>query len=112
MVETPVPFDWTTDVDKTVGVVSIAPIMLVNHCCTKHIITLVPMSHAPCDFSALCSSMGNPWASLRHCHHHSHPCIVTGWNGFHQVYREKLLKYYINCPSSFLLQKKIQKYIQ
>jgi hypothetical protein len=29
-------------------------------------------------------------------------CVVTGWNGFHQVYREKLLKYYINGLSPFM----------
>jgi hypothetical protein len=30
---------------------------------------------------------------------------VTGWNGFHQVYREKLLKYYINGLSPFMQRK-------
>jgi hypothetical protein len=35
---------------------------------------------------------------------------VTGWNGFYQVYREKLLKYYINGLSSFM-QKRSNIYI-
>jgi hypothetical protein len=36
--------------------------------------------------------------------------VVTRWNGFHQVYREKLLKYYINCLS-FLCKEDSKIYI-
>jgi len=31
--------------------------------------------------------------------------IITGCNGFHQMYREKLLKYDINCLSFFMLRR-------
>jgi hypothetical protein len=76
----PVPFDWATNVDETVGAVSIAPVTLVNHCHTEHIVTLVPTSHAPRDFLALHSSMRNPWASLRHRHRRSHPRVRIPFN--------------------------------
>jgi hypothetical protein len=51
-VETPVPFDWATDVDKTVGTVTVTPIVLINHIYAELAVIFIPMSCAPCDFSA------------------------------------------------------------
>jgi hypothetical protein len=84
--EMPAPLDWATDVD---GAVPFAPIMLVNHGRIEHIITLAPTSHVPCDFSALHSSTRNPWASLRHCHHCSHPCIHIPFNACKYTIKHK-----------------------
>jgi hypothetical protein len=83
MAKTPVPFDWATDVDETVGAVTVAPVALpvalVDHVYTKHI-TFTPMSRAPRDFSALRSSTRNPWGSLSRRHHRSQPRICNSLN--------------------------------
>jgi hypothetical protein len=93
--EMPVPFDWATDVD---GAVPIAPIILVDHGRTEHIITLVPMSHVPHDFSALRSSTQNLWASLRHRHRRSHPCACNICNSFKYVTYIQAPRYSTSSP--------------
>src|SRR6267154_2428268 len=78
--EMPAPFDWATDVDETVGAVTDTPVALVDHVYTKRAVTFTPMNCAPRDFSALRSSTQNPWASLRHHHHRSHPRVRVPFN--------------------------------
>jgi hypothetical protein len=89
-------FNWVTDVNASIGSVLI---MFININPTS-INTLTPAE------PILTIHISQPRPIL------SEPIVygVTGWNGFHQVYRIKLLKYYINCPS-FFYAKKIQKYI-
>ena len=81
--EMPAPFDWATDVDKTVGAITVAPVTLpvalVDHVYAEHV-TFTPMSRAPRDFLALRSSTWNPWGSLSRPHHRSQPRICNSFN--------------------------------
>ena len=66
-------FNWVDDTD--------VPLTSICSACSKPILNatdnmsatvtapMAPITHM-CDFSALCSSAPNPWASLCHCHHH------------------------------------------
>ena len=55
------------------------PVALVDHVYTEHV-TFTPMSCAPHDFLALCSSTQNTWGSLSQHHHRSQPYICNSFN--------------------------------